>query len=136
MPNEGLKTLELIKEVAVGAIEARGTCNFVLGKVTSTDPLAIQLENGFTIPEDNIVLTKNTCLWSVDMTVDHQTEDASGGSGDAEYAAHHHAYKGTKTYLVHNEMSVGDEVILGRAEGGQKYIALDRKYNPDRGCKD
>jgi hypothetical protein len=136
MPNDGIKLLQIIKKAAVDAVQSGVTADFVKGLVTSTDPLIIQLENKLPIPADNIVLTKNTCCWSVDMDVDHQTENAAGGSGDAEYESHHHGYHGTKTYRVHNELAVGDIVILARCEGGQKFIAIDRVYNPDRGCGD
>jgi hypothetical protein len=134
MPNESIKFLNIIKQAAIDAVQEGVTANFVYGIVTATDPLEIQLESKLPIPADNLVLTKNTCMWSVDMDVDHQTEDASGGSGDAEYESHHHGYKGCKTFLVHNELAVGDKVILARCEGGQRFIVLDRVYNPDRGC--
>lgn len=107
-----------------------------LGEVVAISPLQIRLDPQTVLPAECIVLTKNTSEWSVDMTVDHNTEDASGGSGDSAYAPHHHGYKGRKTYLVHNGLVVGDKVILLRESGGQRYIALDRYYNPDRGCID
>ena len=136
MPNEGLKILNLMKQAAIDAVMDLGPCNVVLGIVTSISPLSIKLEDGFEVPAKNIILTKGTSLWSVDMDVDHNTEAAEGGSGEARYASHKHGYKGRKTYLVHNELAVGDEVILVRAIGGQIYVALDKKYNPDRGCSD
>lgn len=135
MPNNYVKMLGIIKKAAVDAVQAGVTTNVVIGTVTATDPLVIQLESKLPIPAENLYLTKNTCLWSVDMTVDHQTEDAAGGSGEAKYEAHHHGYKGTKTFLVHNELAVGDQVYLIRCEGGQRFIVLDRVYNPNRGCK-
>ena len=136
MPNDGVKLLRLIKAAAVEAVQAGGTANFLRGTVTSTDPLIIELENKLPIPAECLSLTKNTTCWTATMDVDHQTEDAAGGSGDAQYASHHHAYKGTKHYRVHNELAVGDKVILGRCEGGQHYVVNDRDYNPDTGCSD
>lgn len=135
MPNEYFKLLQVIKQAAVEAVQAGVTANVVFGTVISMSPMVIQLESKMQIPEENLSLTKNTSLWSVDMTVDHQTEDAQGGSGEARYESHHHGYKGTKTFLVHNELQVGDKVILLRCEGGQRFVVLDRVYNPNRGCK-
>lgn len=136
MPGNYGVLLNLIKTIASQTNEASVPADIVIGEVTQVNPLVIQLESKLPIPESNILLTKNTSLWSVDMTVNHNTEDASGGSGDAAYAPHHHGYKGTKTYLVHNELAVGDKVILLRESGGQRFIALDRVHNPDRGCND
>lgn len=39
---------------------------------------------------------------------------------------HSHSYKGRKSFTVHNGLVQGDEVILLRMQGGQKYIVLDR----------
>lgn len=39
---------------------------------------------------------------------------------------HSHSYKGKKSFTVHNSLVQGDEVILLRMQGGQKYIVLDR----------
>ena len=134
MPNDYMKLVNQIKQIAADTIQAAIPAGFVAGTVTSIAPLIVELESKLPIPASNLVLTKNTCLWSVDMDVDHQTEDAAGGSGDAEYASHHHGYAGKKTFRVHNELAVGDTVLLGRCEGGQKFVVLDRLYNPDRGC--
>lgn len=39
---------------------------------------------------------------------------------------HSHSYKGKKAFTVHNSLVQGDEVVLLRMQGGQKYIVLDR----------
>lgn len=136
MPNDNLKLLQIIKQAAEVVIGESMPADFPIGIVTAIDPLEIQLENKLPIPAENLILTKNTSLWSVDLTVNHKTDDAAGGSGYAQYESHHHGYTGTKTFLVHNELAVGDQVILARAQGGQRFIVLDRYYNPDRGCND
>lgn len=128
--------IDVIKKIVMDTVSAAVPADIVIGEVMATDPLSIQIENKFTISGDDIVLTKNTSEWSVDMSVDHQTEDAAGGSGEAQYESHHHGYAGRKTYLVHNGLAVGDKVLLLRESGGQRFIAIDRYYNPDRGCTD
>lgn len=135
MPNDGGKLLELLKMITHQTMQAADLADVVVGDVTSEEPLVITLEeNKLQIPADNISLTKNTCLWSVDMTVAHHTDNAAGGSGEAQYESHNHGYSGTKTYLVHNELHVGDKVWLLRESGGQRFLAIDRIYNPNRGC--
>ncbi len=136
MANDNIKLLEIIQKIAAEVVQANVPAGVCIGQVTSTDPLKIMLESKLEITEDSLILTKNTCEWSVDMTVDHHTELASGGSGDASYAPHKHGYLGKKTYLVHNGLATGDKVILLREEGGQRFIVLDRVYNPERGCSD
>lgn len=37
-----------------------------------------------------------------------------------------HAYKGKKAYKVHLALKTGEQVLLLRADGGQKFIILDR----------
>lgn len=136
MDNANVELINLIKTIAKTTIGADEPFALVIGEVVGTSPLTITLENKMTLDDDFILLTKNTSDWSVDMSVDHNTEDAEGGSGQAQYESHHHGYKGRKTFLVHNALEVGDKVYLLKEQGGQRYIALDRVYNPDRGCKD
>lgn len=136
MESDYFQFIDLIKAIAMQTVLAAAPVEIQLGIVTSTAPLTIELESKLPITGDAIVLTKNTTDWSVEMTVDHHTENAAGGSGEAAYESHHHGYKGRKTFLVHNSLVVGDKVILLRESGGQRYIALDRWYNPDRGASD
>lgn len=136
MESDYTKLIELIKQIVMETNAAAVMADVVIGEVIATGPLRVRIENKYVLESDDIVLTKNTSDWSVDMTVDHQTEDAAGGSGYAEYASHHHGYAGRKTYLVHNALAVGDKVILLRESGGQRFIAIDRYDNPNRGCSD
>ena len=106
----------------------------LVGVVVSESPLQIALDSTLIIPEERIMLTKNTCEWTMEMSVDHITENRSGGGGDAEFASHNHDYKGRKKYLVHNQLKNGDLVWLFQETGGQRYIAIDRVYNPNEGC--
>jgi len=136
MNNDYNKLYELIKQIVLSVIGSYTPSDVEIGEVISDSPLVIELESKIQITGDNIVLTKNTTDWTMEMTVDHLTENRSGGGGYAEYASHNHEYKGRKKYLVHNRLLIGDKVILLKESGGQRYVALDRWYNPDRGCDD
>lgn len=136
MEHDYARLINIMQQIAAATIESSSPVDVQIGDVTSTSPLSIHLQSKLEIPEELIVLTKNTTCWTAYLTVDHITEDASGGSGEAAYAPHHHGYAGTKPFVVHNELQVGDKVIMLREAGGQRYIALDRCYNPDEGCKD
>lgn len=134
MDSEYMKMVNTIKEIASTVIQNGEPMEVIVGEVVGTSPLAIKIDPNLTIPEGNIILTKNTCEWTVEMSVNHVTENRAGGSGMAEYASHNHDYTGRKKFLVHNQLVMGDKVILLKETGGQRYIALDRWYNPNRGC--
>lgn len=134
MDSEYMKIVNTIKEIASTVISNGEPMEVIVGEVVSVSPLAIKIDPKLTLPEENIILTKNTSEWTMEMSVDHVTENRAGGGGMAEYASHNHEYKGRKKYLVHNQLVMGDKVIMLKETGGQRYIALDRWYNPNRGC--
>lgn len=134
MDSEYMKIVNTIKEIASTVISNGEPMEVVVGEVVSVSPLAIKIDPKLTVPEENIILTKNTSEWTMEMSVDHVTENRAGGGGMAEYASHNHDYVGRKKYLVHNQLVMGDKVIMLKETGGQRYIALDRWYNPNRGC--
>lgn len=126
--------VDTIKQIALESVGATEPLEVIIGEVVGVDPLEIKIDPKIILQEGNIVLTKNTSEWTMEMSVDHITENRSGGGGYAEFASHNHEYKGRKKYLVHNQLVMGDNVILLKETGGQRYIALDRWYNPNRGC--
>ena len=119
-----------VKQAAVEAVKADGPMAVSFGTVTSASPLKIQVDQKKTLTEAQLILTNNVRDFNVDMTVDHQTESQSGGSGEAAFAAHQHAYKGRKTFKVHLALKAGEKVTLISCDGGQKYIVLDRWEAP------
>ena len=121
--------LVIIKKAAVDAVNASKPTAIVYGKVSSISPLKINVEQKMTLTAAQLVLTRNVTDHKIFMTVDHTTENRSGGSGDASFASHNHDYKGKKEFTVHNGLVVGDEVIMVQMQGGQKYIVLDRVVN-------
>lgn len=118
-----------LKRAALDAVEASQPVNIVYGKVISSSPLKINVEQKLTLSSAQLILTRNVTDFETDMTVNHLTENRSGGGGDASFASHNHEYKGRKTFLIHNSLIVGDEVLMMRMQGGQKYIVIDRVVN-------
>ena len=119
-----------IKRAAIEAVRAEKPFAFVLGTVTSASPLKIKVDQKLELTAAQLILTNAVRDFTVRMTVDHQTESASGGSGDASFASHKHTYKGTKAYRVHLALKAGEKVIMLRTDGGQKYVILDRVEAP------
>lgn len=118
--------VELVKQAAVEAVEATKPVQYLFGKVISVSPLKIQVSAKSIYTEKMLILTRNVTDFEVDMTVSHITEKRAGGSGDPAFASHNHEYKGKKKFKVHNALIVGDEVVLGRVQGGKRFVVLDR----------
>ena len=118
--------VELVKQAAVEAVEATKPVQFLFGKVISVSPLEIQVSAKSIYTEKMLILTRNVTDFEVDMTVSHITENRAGGSGDPAFASHNHEYKGKKKFKVHNALIVGDEVVLGRVQGGKRFVVIDR----------
>ena len=49
-----------------------------------------------------------------------------GTESDEVDLKHSHNIKGKKKITIHNALAKGDEVILLRQQGGQKYIVVDK----------
>lgn len=127
--------LSTIKKAAVEAVKASKPTAVVYGKVISTSPLKINVEQKMTLTKEQLVLTRNVTDYEVEMTFDHLTEnhththtisDTYSGGGSASSETHDHAYQGKKLFTVHNGLVVGDEVLMMQMQGGQRYIVLDR----------
>lgn len=115
-----------IKRAAIEAQESTKPVEICFGKVTSASPLKILVEQKLPLGEGQLILTRNVTDFTTEVTVDWNTENKGGGSGYASYETHKHPIKGRKKITVHNGLVVGDEVILIRQQGGQKYIVVDR----------
>lgn len=98
-----------IKLAAVKAVEASQPCDFLFGKVTSTYPLKIFVEQRMTLTSAQLVLTRNVTDYTVDVSVDWDTE--------------------VHKITIHNGLKIGDSVVLLKKKGGQKYLILDKAVN-------
>ena len=93
--------VEAVKQAALEAVESKDPMRFCFGRVSKVDPLEIWIDQKLTVPESAIILTgmvsKITC--------------------EAE---------GIGRITLDNSLKVGNQVILIRVDGGQKYIVLDK----------
>lgn len=125
-----------MKKAGLDAVEASKPVNVFFGNVVSASPLKINVEQKMTLEAPQLILTRNVTTHTIQMTVDHWTEDEEDhthavhdtytGGGTSDPTEHKHAYRGRKTFLVHNGLVVGDKVILIREQGGQRFIVIDR----------
>lgn len=121
--------VKLVKRAAVEAVQASSPTGVEYGFVTSASPLEITVDQKKILTEAQLILTDAVRDYAVEMTTlpeFHETEETSGGSGDAAFASHKHKYQGRKKWKVHNALKTGEKVILLRCDGGQQYVVMDR----------
>lgn len=133
---DAVELVKTMKRAAVDAVNASKPVEVCFGKVTSASPLKILVEQKMTLGAAQLVLCRNVTEHIIEMTVNHYTEnetehthavqDTYTGGGSSSPTKHLHAYRGRKKFTVHNGLVVGDEVVLLRQQGGQKYIVVDR----------
>lgn len=119
--------LKQFQGIVLGVLNAQKLCTIVYGTVISLEPLEVKVDQKLTLKKEQLKLTRAVMDYEVDMTVDHLTENRSGGGGDASFESHNHEYKGRKKFLIHNGLVVGDKVTMIRAHGGQQYIIIDKE---------
>lgn len=93
---DAVELTKAIKRAAVEAVKAGKPAEICFGKVTSSSPLKILVEQKMTLGAAQLVLTRNVTNFTTEVTVDWSTENKSGGSGDASFASHKHAIAGRK----------------------------------------
>lgn len=134
---------ELIKKIALFAIEETKPTTVVFGEVTKVSPLEITVDQKFTLSEDFLIFTNAVRDHDVYMTVNHSTDTVSLNANHNHSASsnnnanitvnqknislnHSHGYSGKKKFTVHNGLGKGEKVILIRFNKGQKFLVLDR----------
>lgn len=96
--------IQIIKQAAIEAMEASNPMRLMYGTVTSANPLAVKIDQKFTVPASLLVLTGNVAKHKVTITIDEEEKEIT----------------------VDNSLASGDRVILMQEQGGQRYIVLDK----------
>ena len=76
---------EVIKKMAVGANDANAPTSVLFGTVTSVEPLEITVEQKLKLTKEFLVLTKNVKDYTVDVTMDWNTETTSLNANHSHY---------------------------------------------------
>jgi hypothetical protein len=95
--------LEAIKRAAKDAIEASNLVAVMLGTVTKTSPLEVNVDQRFTLDADFLIVPETLTPYEVNID-------------------------GVE-YIIRRGLEAGDGVILLRMQGGQRYLILDRVVN-------
>lgn len=141
-----MELVKAMKKTAVDAMDATKPMNICYGTVEAVNPLKIRVEQKILLGAAQLMLCRNVTEHNIYVTVNCQTESSSqetreeqgmtdpGGIPEHTHnfqvqgggASHAHTISGKKEITVHNALSVGDNVIMLRQQGGQKYIVWDR----------
>ena len=114
--------VQLIKKIAMDAVDASKQCDYRVGIVTSTDPLKIKLSNSLTLEEDFLHLTQNVTDYITDVSI---TTDYSWETQEQETHKHGIVIE-KKEITIHNALQEGEQVLMMRKAGGQEYVVIDR----------
>jgi hypothetical protein len=93
--------VEAVKLAALEAVESKDPMRFCFERVSKVDPLEIWIDQKLTVPDSALILTGMVSKYSVEV-------------------------EGQGKITLDNSLKVGEQVILIRVDGGQKYIVLDR----------
>ena len=119
--------LKAVQEASIAAVAASKPTDILFGTVQSVSPLTVFIDAKLLIPEKALALSRNVTDFDTEVTVQWRTENTSGGGGGYDaFSSHSHAITGRKPIRVHNALKTGENVILIRMAGGQKYLIVDR----------
>lgn len=122
--------LTAIKKAAIDAAESTKPVNVFFGRVVSANPLQINVEQKMLLGKAQLVLSRNVTEFKTSISAGniknyYYTGDEESDGTTPVSPSHTHAV-GKIQVTVHNALAVGEEVILIRQQGGQKYIVIDR----------
>lgn len=126
MSTQFIQTMQALVQQTV---HAGKPTDYLFGVVESVNPLTIRIEQKELLTEEFFILTDLVRDYDVDIEVLHTSENRAGGSGEAEFASHNHAYSGRKRIRMYNALQPGESVILVQQAGGQEFIVLSRINN-------
>ncbi len=129
LPN-AVELMKTIKRAALDTVNASKPVEICFGKVINVSPLKILVEQKMTLGEPQLVLCQNVTDYKTEITGGNIQNFYYMGTSPNENTlpvdpSHVHAM-GNIQVTIHNGLVVGDEVILFRQQGGQKYIVVDR----------
>lgn len=127
---------QIIKEMAVQAVNASDPADVMFGTVLSVKPMQIKIDQKITLTSEFLVLCRNVTNYSTTISLDlntssetvthnHKLKNSEETTEDAS-TNHSHSISGNQKITINNGLSVGDEVILLKMQGGQKYVVLDK----------
>ena len=140
--NTTLPLVDALNNQTMNLLNSLQMCDFCTGVVTKVNPLEILIDQKWVLDELFLTLTNAVKDHTIDITVSWQTVDddylkpththGNGNNGSPTASTsdfnttHHHDIKGRKQITIHNGLTIGEQVLLLRKQGGGDYIVLDR----------
>lgn len=105
--------IELLKEIALEAVDRGSLADFCTGTIVTADPLSIQIENGPLLAERFLLLSRNV--------TEHEElgQIRTWTDTEGDRWSFYRMIRG-------KALQAGEKVLLAKAAGGQQYIVLDR----------
>lgn len=101
--------LENVKRAAIEAVLAKKPFAFLHGTVISANPLKVRVDQKLELSASQLILTNAVRDYAVTVTGKEGTE---------------------QVFRVQLALKTGEQVLLLRADGGQKFLILDRVEAP------
>ncbi|MCI7657300.1 DUF2577 domain-containing protein [Anaerotignum sp.] len=105
--------VELLKEIALEAVDRGSLADFCTGTVIAAAPLSIQIENGPLLAERFLLLSRNVTEHEELGQIRTWTE------AEGDRWSFYRMIRG-------KALQAGEKVLLAKTAGGQQYIVLDR----------
>lgn len=134
MPNYD-ELVGTIKQICLGVMNDSDLSDVCFGTVIGGSPLSVKVEQKFTIDSANLIVPQHLTNYTVGVTIPSwNTEkdtykhkhDVEGVESSEDTYEHKHSITGTKQITINNALKSGDNVILVKQKGGQKYLIIDR----------
>lgn len=126
-----MEMLKIIKKAGVQAMEQTAPMGILLGTVKSTSPLVINIEQRMDIPAEFLLLTDNVVDCRATLSFDNpeiKNVVRPYSMADEAGADYKLAFQSNvkNDITIYNGLEAGDQVLLLRMQGGQKFIVLNR----------
>ncbi|KQN96245.1 DUF2577 domain-containing protein [Paenibacillus sp. Leaf72] len=119
--------LDAIKKAGAAAHASGNPVAVLIGRVTGTNPLEVNVDQRFTLSEDFLIIPESMTQLETGLMLTYEagTDEAEGTStnqGVIETAA-----AGSGSMLrIRRALDIDDKVLLLRVQGGQQFVVLDR----------
>ncbi|WP_083524921.1 DUF2577 domain-containing protein [Thermotalea metallivorans] len=123
--------LKLLKKAGIQAVEQTAPVAIFLGIVKSVNPLVINVEQRLDIPAEFLFLTDQVRDYKTKVSFDnpdiknivkpYDMQDIPGTNYKITFQD-----AAINEITIYNGLKVGEQVVLLRVQGGQKFIVLNR----------
>ncbi len=105
--------VEIMKQLALDAVDKESLADYRVGVVASASPLVIRQEDGPELTERFLLLSRNVTR--------HEER------GNIKIWTDQEPDRWSEYRVIRNKgLKAGEKVILAKAAGGQQYVVLDR----------